>query len=327
MTRTFARALLALTVLACAGNASAADRLRFGVIDNSARNVSSLPLYIGQRQGFFAREGIDLAVVQLRGVEHQIEGLEDGTVDVAHTATPYLVQAVMRGSQAIGVVGAPANQIFTLVARPEIKSYDDLKGKLVAMSLPQDTISIATRMLLDKHGLHAGDYRTVDLIGTGTRVDCLVKGECYAAGANQPADIALMRKGYTRLGDSLEVIPVLQFSVIAALKPWAEAHKDLLVRFARGFAASYRYMREPKNRDGVAKLMRETTDTPPDMTRGILALYFEPDRGVMPKQAEIDIKGVEAVTALLVQTGQIAKPGPAAASLVDLQYLKAAGLQ
>ena len=331
MMRPLLRAFLSLIAMTLAAETPAAAQagipLRFGVIDNSARNVSSLPLYIGQRQGFFAREGIELKVVQLRGVEHQIEGLEDGTVEVAHTATPYLVQAVLRGSDAIGVIGAPANQIFTLLARPEIKSYADLKGKLVAMSLPQDTISIATRLLLDKHGLKAGDYRTVDLIGTGTRVDCLVKGECFAAAANQPADLALMKKGYTRLGDSLEVIPTLQFSVIAARKSWAAAHKDTLVRFARGFAAAYRFMREPRNRDAVARLMVETTDTPPGMARDILALYFEPDRGVMPKQAEIDIKGIEAVTALLAQTGQIAKPAPVAARLIDLQYLKAAGLQ
>ena len=310
-------------------NVAAAERvvLRFGVIDNSVRNVSSLPLYIGQRQGFFTRENIELVIVPLKGVEHQIEGLMNGTVDVSHTAMPYLIQAVLNGSDAVGVIGAPANQIFTLLAKPGIKSYADLKGKLIAMSLPQDTISIATRMLLEKNGLKAGDYKTVDLIGTGTRTECLTKGECSSAAANQPADIQLARDGYTRLGDSLEVIPVLQFSVIAARRPWAEEHKNTLVRFARAFADAYRFMRDTQNRNAVGKLMVETTDTKPDMVSDILKLYYEPDRGVMPKQAEIRMDGVESVIQLLGGTSQIPRPVPPAAHFVDLQYLKAAGLQ
>ena len=61
------------------------------------------------------------------------------------------------------------------------------------------------------------------------------------------------------------------------------------------------------------------------MVREILALYYEPDRVVMPKQAEIKTDGVEKVIELLAQTGQIPEPAPPAARFVDLQYLKAAG--
>ena len=59
----------------------------------------------------------------------------------------------------------------------------------------------------------------------------------------------------------------------------------------------------------------------------MLALYYEPDRGVMPKQAEINMAGVAKVIALLAAAGQIGKPVPAADRFVDLQYLQAAGLQ
>jgi ABC-type nitrate/sulfonate/bicarbonate transport system substrate-binding protein len=76
-------------------------------------------------------------IVPLKGVEHPIEGLMNGTVDVSHTAMPYLIHAVLSGSD--------ANEIFTLLAKARVKSYADLKGKLIAMSLPQNTVSIATR--------------------------------------------------------------------------------------------------------------------------------------------------------------------------------------
>ena len=237
-------------------------KLRYGQIANSARSVSSLALYIAQRKGFLAEEGIELEVVGLRGVQYQIEELDKGNVDVSHTATPYLIQPVLKGSPSVAIVGGPANTIFSLIAKPEIKSYDDLKGKLIGMSLPVDTISIASRMLLAKHGLKEPAFRTKELVGTPIRAKCLTDGECDAVPLGQPDDIVFAQKGFTKLGDSLEVIPVLQFSVIAARRDWAEKNKDAATRFARAFGNAYKFMRDPHNRDEVRKLIVETTGAP-----------------------------------------------------------------
>jgi ABC-type nitrate/sulfonate/bicarbonate transport system substrate-binding protein len=303
------------------------DKLRYGQIVGSVKSVSSLGLHIAQRKGFLTRENIDLQVVRLPGVHHMIEGLDKNTVDLSHTALPYLVEGVLKGSNAAGVVGGPANTIFSVLAKPLIKSFSDLKGKMIAMSLPVDTISIATLLLLEKHGLKPADYRTTELIGTQTRAKCLLGGECDAVPLGQPDDIAFAAKGYTKLGDSTEVIPVLQFSVTAARRDWAAQNKDVVVRFARAFGNAYRFMRDPKQRDEVVRILGETTDAPPEVAQAMLAFYYEPDRGVMPKQAEISMPGITKVIELLGLTGTLQAPLPAAERFVDLQYLQAAGLQ
>jgi ABC-type nitrate/sulfonate/bicarbonate transport system substrate-binding protein len=327
MTCRLLAAIVAFFSLGQAAQSQDKITLRYGQIAQSARSVSSLALYTAQRKGFLAKEGIDLQVVGLRGVQYQIEELDKGTVDISHTATPYLIQAVLKGSESVGIVGGPANTIFSLIAKPEIKSFDDLKGKMIAMSLPVDTISIASRMLLEKHGLKEEAFRTKELIGTPLRAECLTKGECDVVPLGQPDDIVFVQKGYRKLGDSLEVIPVLQFNVIAARRSWAQANKDAVLRFARAFGAAYRFMRDPANRDEVAGIAVETTGAPPDVARAMLAFYYEPDRGVMPKQAEIDMAGMTQVIELLGRTGELKTPLPAADRFVDLQYLKAAGLQ
>jgi ABC-type nitrate/sulfonate/bicarbonate transport system substrate-binding protein len=300
-------------------------KLRYGMIANSARSISSLGLYIAQRKGFLAREGIDLEVVGLRGVQYQIEELDKGTVDLSHTATPYLIQLALKGSDSVAVVGGPANTIFSLIAKKEIKNYEDLKGKMIGLSLPVDTITIATRMLLEKHGIK--DFRTKELVGTPIRAKCLSDAECDMVPLGQPDDIVFMQKGYTKLGDSLEVIPVLQFNVIAARRSWAQANKDKVVRFARAFGNAYRFMREPANRAEVGQIIAETTGAPADVAAAMLKFYFEPDRGVMPKQAEISMPGMTKVIELLGRTGELKAPLPPAERFVDLQYLKAAAMQ
>jgi ABC-type nitrate/sulfonate/bicarbonate transport system substrate-binding protein len=301
--------------------------LRYGQIASSARSISSLGLYVAERKGFLANEGIELEVVGLGGVEHMVEALDKGDVEVSHTATPYLIQAVLKGSDATAIVGGPANTIFSLVAKPQIKSFADLKGKVVGLSLPVDTISIATRQLLAKHGLEPADYATKVLIGTPQRADCLSKGECDAVPLGQPDDIVFADKGYAKLGDSLEVIPVLQFNVIAARRAWAEANKDKAIRFARAFGAAYSFIGNPANRDEVVKIIVDTTGASADIARQMLAFDYEPYRGVMPRQGEISMAGMSEVIALLGETGDLQPPLPTPERFVDLQYLKAAGLQ
>jgi ABC-type nitrate/sulfonate/bicarbonate transport system substrate-binding protein len=320
-------AVAAIALLASPALAQDKVKLRYGQIAASARSVSSLALNIAQRNGFLARENIELEVVGLRGVQYQIEELDKGTVDVSHTATPYLIQVVLKGSPSVGIVGGPANTIFSLMAKPEIKTYDGLKDKLIGMSLPVDTISIASRMLLAKHGLKEPAFRTKELVGTPIRAKCLTDGECDAVPLGQPDDIVFAQKGFTKLGDSLEVIPVLQFNVIAARRDWAEKNRAVATGFARAFGNAYRFMRDPQNREEVAQTIVETTGAPLDVARSMLSFYYEPDRGVMPKQAEISMAGVTKVIELLGETGELKTPLPAAEQFVDLQYLKAAGMQ
>ena len=330
------RALMIAALAALAATFSAAAQqqatpqkatLRMGVIGNSARSISQLGLYIAQRRGFLERENIALEIVPLRGVQYQIEELDKGSVDVSHTATPYLVQAVLAGSDSVAIVGGLANPVFAMLAKPGVSSLAGLKGKTIGLSLPVDTITIGSLKLLTKAGVGKGDFVTRELVGTPVRVECLVNGECDAVPVGQPDDLVLMQRGFVNLGDSLQVIPALQFNVIAARRAWAAAHADIVTRYARAFAGAYRYMNDPANRADVAALITQTTGAAPDIAAAIMKFYFEPPRGVMPVAAEISMDGMQAVVALMGEAGELKGALPDAARFVEMRYLRDAGVR
>jgi ABC-type nitrate/sulfonate/bicarbonate transport system substrate-binding protein len=317
--------------IALAGFSSAhADptTLRFGQIPSTVHAVSSLYLYVAQIQGFFARENIAVETVQIPGgTGNMVAALDRGDVDVTQTATPYLIQAVLNGSPAAAIAGTTANPIYSLIAKPQIKDFADLKGKLIGLSLPVDTISISMRKLLALKGLGDADYRIKELVGTPVRAACLKSGECDAVPLGQPDDLIAIKDGYHRLGLSTEAVASFQFEVIAARRDFAETHAPAMIGFVGALADAFRFIRDPAHRADAAKAIVTLTGASDDIAHATLALYLDPDRGVLPQHAEIDLGGLGQVIAFMGEGGAIKPPLPAPEQFVDLQYLRAAGAQ
>jgi hypothetical protein len=77
--------------------------LRYGQIPSTVRSVSSLYLFVAQRQGFFTREDLKLEFVPIAGgTDKMVAALDQGAVDVAQTATPYLAVPDPRRARGIG---------------------------------------------------------------------------------------------------------------------------------------------------------------------------------------------------------------------------------
>jgi ABC-type nitrate/sulfonate/bicarbonate transport system substrate-binding protein len=302
--------------------------LRYGQNAASAGSLSSLPLTIAERKGFFVREGLHLEVVPIPGgTDRIVAALDKGEIDAGKNATPYLIQAVLKGSDAVAIVAQTANPVYSLIVRPEIKSFGDLKGKIIGLSTPGDTITLSTVRLLANKGIKASDFQAKAVVGTGARFDCLKSGECVAVPMGQPEDLGAIKQGYPRLGFTYEAGADLIFNVDMTRRAWGEKNKEPLVRLVRGFAASYEYMNDPKNRGDVTNTVKESLKVSDEIAREIFALYLEPDKNVLPKRGELSLRAFNQVLQLMGEGGVIPTPVPTAERFIDLRYLQAAGIQ
>ena len=322
-------ALAALMTASPVGSASAQTvTLRYGQAFSALRSIFALPLLVAEREKFFAREGLNFVVVPITGGgEKLIEALHDDTADMTHVATAFMIQAAMKGSDAVAIAAEFNNPIYSLIAKPEIKTYADLKGKLLGFAAETGSITISIRKLMAMHGLQRDDYRTKFVDGTPDRLACLTAGDCVAVPLGQPQDFVAMRQGYRLLGHSTEAVPDFVYTVTAARKSWAENNKDAVGRFVRGLGAAFRFIRDPARRNDVVRTIVETTGLAEANARLSLSLYFEPERNVLPRQGEIDLKGFATAIEFMGEAGVLKAPLPPPERFVDLQYLRAAGLQ
>lgn len=143
----------------------------------------------------------------------------------------------------------------------------------------------------------------------------------------QPQDLIAVKDGYRILGLSTEVVPEFLYTVTAARRSWAEAHKDAMVRYVRALASAFKFIRDPANRRAVVKTIVETADSSAAVAEQTLKLFFEPERKVLPRQGEIEVNGMTQVIAFMGEAGNLKEPLPPPERFVDLKYLQAAGIQ
>jgi ABC-type nitrate/sulfonate/bicarbonate transport system substrate-binding protein len=323
-----AKVLAALALGAAAFSAWAeGTTLRYGQALSAHKSIYSLPVALAVREGLFRREGIDFRVVipVPGGADRMIHALHDGTVDVTHVATPFLVRAALAGSDAVAIAAEFNDPIYSLVARPEIARIADLKGRTVGMADPGGSIAFSMRKLLALHGVRESDVRTRLIDGTPARLTCLRGGGCDAVPLGQPQDVLAQAEGYRLLGISNEAVPEYLYTVTAARRSWAAANADLAVRYVRALAMSFGMIRDPARRSSVVAAIVDIAGVTPAIAERVLELYA--GRKALPLRGEIDPKGVAQVIAFMADAGQIQPPLPDAARFVDLSYLARAGVR
>lgn len=322
---------VAAAALACAllAGPAAADPLilRYGQAFSAVRSIYSLPIFVADREGFFAREGLGFINILIPGGgENMIGALYDGTVDLTHVATPFLIQRAMAGSDAVAIAAEFDNPIYTLVARSTISTFADLKGRTVGMADEEGTIAYSMWKLLALHGVQRADVTVKLISGTPQRLACLTRGPCDAVPLGQPEDFEALDEGGRRLGASDEAVPRYLYTVTAASRAWAGRHKETAVRYVRALASAFRFIRDPAHRDAVVRTIVATEAVSPSSAERTLDLYFTPERHVLPLAGELDLDGLRQVIAFMAEKGTLRPPLPGADRFVDAQYLKAAGI-
>src|SRR6201993_5134722 len=143
------RLAVILASLLCVSGRSAVSAqtipLRYGQAYSAMRSIFSLPVSVAEREGFFRREGLNFRVVVPipGGSDKMIDALYDDTVDITHVATAFLIRSALGGSDAVAIAAEFNNPIYSLIAKPEIKTYADLKGKLLGFAAETGSITIS----------------------------------------------------------------------------------------------------------------------------------------------------------------------------------------
>src|ERR1043166_2969130 len=150
--------------------ASAADKLRIGY---GAPSVAMSVLWITKEGKLFDKNGLDVEVLYLESALVQ-RALIAGNIAFGEMTGSLMSAPKLQGADLVMVASFLNHLLYRLIARPEIKSVGDLKGKRVGVSRFGAGADRATRLLLSKLGLNPEkDVMLVQVGGAPTRVAAL----------------------------------------------------------------------------------------------------------------------------------------------------------
>lgn len=162
--------------------------LRFAVVGGSS---SFTAVWLGTDAHIFDKDGVRLDLRKMNG-SAALGALLSGDVEIAADGET-MVQADPTGKR-LAFIGALQNEFagFAVHARPQVRTFQDLKGQSVAGTTPAATATFAVGNALEKAGLDPAGRREVDLRrdARGT-----ARGPREGADRRRGADLALQLHG------------------------------------------------------------------------------------------------------------------------------------
>ncbi len=288
-----------------------ADRLRVNVFNVDAA------LTVARARGLFPANGIEVDVIVTPNSTDQMRGLGKGSWQIVSTAFDNVLGWSGReGAEIVAVAQVSQGIILPVYVRPEIKTWDDLRGKPLAVDAVDTAYALVLRRVLLTHGLEMdrGDYRLVPLGTTGFRLDSMTRGETFAGVLNPPWDAKAQAAGMVRFADHREVLPDYPGGVLAVARPWAGAHRDVLTKFLRVWNQALSWACDDGNRDEAIKLIavEEKLDD-----KGAARKLAQ-----LPASGELNMAGLQSVLDLRVQFGLTPPMGKDLAKYYDEMFYR-----
>jgi len=226
--------------------AAGAQQVRVSVISNS---TGSSPLWVADRKGFFRDEGLDVEVTVNPDSNQQLERLANGSFEFTHQAVDHFMREIERGSDFV-VVHVITRPTFDLISRPELDSFDDLKGKTVALDNVETGYWLLYRQVLKKYGVNPGDYQILaNLGGSGNRLKAVRENRAQFTHMNAPASIMAEMDGFNILTNLSDHYPNFPASSIGTRRDWASNNRDTVVTYLRAYIRATEWLLDPGNRE------------------------------------------------------------------------------
>lgn len=241
-------ALLAFT-LAASPLYAQSKNVRFSV---SSISISEIPFKIAQVKGFYREEGLNVEVILIRG-NVGFQALLGGSVDYT-SASGSTIAAAVRGIPVKLVFICAAKPQFDMIARPEIRSVQDLKGKLVGISSRGGSIDLLTQIILQKNGLAPNKDATAIVVGGQEEtVLALRAGRIAAALLTPPRPLILQREGYHRIAYSGDYMATYPTGGIGATDEKIKSNPSEVQAFVRASLKGLQFARQ--NRAEATKII------------------------------------------------------------------------
>ena len=203
--------------------------------------------WIAKEAGYFAQEGLDVELIRVGGSTRMVSALLGGSAPIVQAGASAALAATAAGIDVVIIGSTGTVSPFRLIARAEIKSPAELKGKKAGITTFGSTSDQMVRIALKKFNLEPN--KDVALLTFGAQPEAfaaLMNGIVQVAALSYPLYPKAIKVGMRELVNFGELgVEDINGTVITT-RAFLAQHRDTALRFLRGFTRGMQRYRTDK---------------------------------------------------------------------------------
>jgi ABC-type nitrate/sulfonate/bicarbonate transport system substrate-binding protein len=283
--------VLSMVALICGLAAPRAEAEETRVRVNVFPSPQNLPLYVAVEKGLFAKRGLAVEIQLTPNSQAQRDGLVSGQFEIAQAGVDNALALIDVAKKDVTIVSGGSSGLNELVVRPEIKSFEDIRGRTVVVDATNTAFALLLYKMLDLKGIKKGEYGIHPAGACSFRLAAMrADVSKVAAMMNPPCSTFAKKDGFKSFGMSTDVIGPYLADGHWLMRSWAKANADTLVKYLQGILEGYRWGASPANRTEVASIMAKHLNIDNAVAAQAVELEVGPNGG-LAKDANFDMVG------------------------------------
>ena len=245
------------------------------VVGYSGITAIQAPFWIIKDAGYFKQEGLDANLVYIAASSTMAQAMMAGEVAISTANSQAIVDTGLQGGDLVAM-GAIVNFVaLYVIAAPEIKNVQDLRGKPVGVTRFGATTDFAIQMFLKKYGLEpVRDVPIIQIGGLPELAAGLSNRSIYAAAMSYPMGLVAQQAGMKMLANlAKEGIPFVHQGLTTTGKFLRERRAQAKA-FVRAYGKAVHFMHTRKE-ESKTIVSRYTKVTDPRMLEGTMQYAYD----------------------------------------------------
>lgn len=241
----------------------------------SSISALNATFWIIQDGGFAKQEGLDTELVYIPSSSTVAQATLAGEVVISPANGQVVADVGLQGVDLIAMGGITNVVAFYIMATPEIKTIQDLRGKMVGVTRFGSSGDVGMRMFLTKYGLEpVKDVPMIQLGGLPEIASAMGKRTVHAAAFSQPLAYVAQQGGAHLLANlSKENIPFLHVGVTTTRK-FIRERRAQAKAYLRAYGRAVHFMHTRKE-ESKAIIAKYTKIKDPGMLDGSLVYGYD----------------------------------------------------
>ena len=244
--------ILALHIVVPRAQVIGQDKLRVGLSSIGATNGS---IWAAEDKGLFRKHGVDVEVIFIGGGGARVvSSLLAGELDFSIGGGEGSIRSQMRGAETVIAASTLTKGLQRILAKPEIKTYQDLKGRKIGITQFGSAAHLVLVLMLKKWNMRPDQVQTLQVGSSPALLASLDKGGIDAAVLTLPTFFLAEDKGYRVVGDPMTMDIYYLQNTLESTRSFLRKNREQALKFMKGYIEGIAYFK--KNKKESLDIMR-----------------------------------------------------------------------